>query len=124
MARPYPAVRCHVGVNGGLYVFEHQRAATVTRHAQRRPIVKAYSFEGGKMDELTLLAGREETPSPAWITAAAVTAAFATSVPFFASAVFAQPASNSLRGRLRPSAGPRRAITISAMMLSSAVAIR
>ena len=28
------------------------------------------------------------------------------------------------RGRLRPSAGPRRAITISAMMLSSAVAIR
>jgi len=28
------------------------------------------------------------------------------------------------RGRLRPSAGPRRAITTSAMMLSSAVAIR
>jgi hypothetical protein len=28
------------------------------------------------------------------------------------------------RSRLRPSAGPRRAITISAMMLSSAVAIR
>ena len=26
MARPYPAVTCHVGVNGGLYVFEHQRA--------------------------------------------------------------------------------------------------
>jgi hypothetical protein len=48
------------------------------------------------MDELTLLAGREETPSPAWITAAAVTAAFATCVLFFASAVFAQPASNSL----------------------------
>ena len=22
MARPYPAVTCHVGVNGGLYVFE------------------------------------------------------------------------------------------------------
>jgi hypothetical protein len=29
----------YVGVNGGLYVFEHQRAATVTRHAQRRPRV-------------------------------------------------------------------------------------
>jgi hypothetical protein len=28
------------------------------------------------------------------------------------------------RGRLRPPAGPRRAITISAMMLSSAVGIR
>ena len=35
VARPYPAVTCHVGVNGGLYVFEHQRAATVTRHATR-----------------------------------------------------------------------------------------
>jgi hypothetical protein len=48
------------------------------------------------MNEFTLLAGREENPSPAGITAAAVTAALATCVLFFASAVFAQPASDSL----------------------------
>jgi hypothetical protein len=39
------------------------------------------------MDELTLLAGREENPSPAGITDAAATAALATCVLFFASAV-------------------------------------
>src|ERR1700756_5096088 len=32
VARPYPAVTCHVRVNGGS---SPQRAATVTRHAQR-----------------------------------------------------------------------------------------
>jgi hypothetical protein len=50
----------------------------------------------GKMDELTLLAGREENFSPAGIMAAAVTAALATCVLFFAPAAFAQPASDSL----------------------------
>src|ERR1700757_950957 len=29
------------GETGGLYVFEHHRAATVTRHAQRRPSPKS-----------------------------------------------------------------------------------
>jgi glucose/arabinose dehydrogenase len=47
------------------------------------------------MDELTLLAEREENPSPTGIMAA-VTAALATCVLFFAPAVFAQPASDSL----------------------------
>jgi hypothetical protein len=32
VARPYPAVTCHMRVNGGS---SHLRAATVTRHAQR-----------------------------------------------------------------------------------------
>src|SRR6266567_45936 len=55
-------------------------------------LVKDYAalFEGGKMEELTLLAEREENPSPAGIMAAAVTAALATCVLFFAPAVFAQ----------------------------------
>src|ERR1700757_2113546 len=48
------------------------------------------------MDELTLLVGREENFSPAGIMAAAVTAGLATCVLFFAPAVFAQPASDSL----------------------------
>jgi hypothetical protein len=48
------------------------------------------------MDELILLVEREENPSPAGIMAAAVTAALATCVLFFAPAVFAQPASDSL----------------------------
>src|SRR5262249_1716905 len=61
-------------------------------------LVKDYAalFEGGKMDELTLLAEREENPSPAGIMAAAVTAALASCVLFFAPAVFAQRASIAL----------------------------
>ena len=48
------------------------------------------------MDELTLPAERKENLSPAGIMAAAGTAALATCVLFFAPAVFAQPASDSL----------------------------
>src|SRR6516164_3806205 len=54
------------------------------------------SFEGGKMDELTLPAERKENLSPVGIMAAARTAALATCVLFFAPAVFAQPGSDSL----------------------------
>ena len=48
------------------------------------------------MDELTLLPEREENPSPAGIMAAAVTAALATCVLFFAPTTFAQPTSDFL----------------------------
>jgi len=48
------------------------------------------------MDELSLVAEREENPSPAGILAATVTTALATCVLFFAPTVFAQPANHRM----------------------------